>query len=256
MSKIWSFGDSFAEGQCSDVVNESGDSLLDKTYAHYFAERIYINNIETSAQGGSSLLDICGRILSKIGKVKKDDYVFILKTDSMRLTILPVKIDNTDLMHPIDKTSIQDSGTINYIAPLNVSSDIISKKDYKNYNGILSNVELDVIREFYLNIFLKYRKNYTNYFTDFFDSAINSLKDITDKVCIIDSSIWSNKLDYMALEYFGNDDDLYCSCGHWKPKLHEIVSILIQTAIENNELYITSKNCDTLWVSAKERLKI
>ena len=262
MSKIWSFGDSFAEGRCSDVVNEAGDTLLNKTYANYFGDALNITDIEVNAMGGYSRLDISGRILNKIGKIKKEDYVLILRTDSLRTTILPVKMDINDTFLPNkihDRYSRNEENQINYLNSINVSNSLIRTphlEDSHLDNMIINSDEKKLIREFFLNIFLKHKNNFINYYDSFFESAVHSLKDITNNVCIIDSSIWSGKLDYMALEYFGNDDDLYCKCGHWKPKLHEIVSILIQTAIENNELYITSKNCDTLWVSAKEKLKI
>jgi hypothetical protein len=246
MSKIWSFGDSFTEGRCSNVIDNNGDTLLEKTYAHYFLKKHNIDSIEVSASGGSSRLDIAGRILNKIGKVKKNDYVFISNTDSMRLTILPTQIGLNDGIMKLDPNNLTPSQR-DYLFTVNVASSFIIKNEKNNHTEILSSDELSIIREFFLKIFLKYRKNYTNYFNDFLDSAINSLLDITPNVCVIDSSIWFKKLDYMAVEYFETPTDLYCECGHWNYKLHEIVSILCETAIKNNELYITADTCDKLW---------
>jgi len=252
MSKVWSFGDSFAEGRCSDVINKDGDTLLDNTYAHYFADIKNITDIEVSAKGGSSRLDIAGRILNKIGKIKKDDYVLILRTDSMRISILPVEVG------PLDKIFINSSTYIEYISSINAGSSFIrgNSKDDEIEDGLLKKNELSLMRDFFLNIFLKYRKNYTNYFNDFLDSGIVSIKEITNNVCVIDSSIWLKKLDYMAIDYYGTDSDLYCKCGHWTEKLHKIVAILVDTAIENNELYINDKTCNNLWELSKERLGI
>lgn len=260
MSKVWSFGDSFAEGRCSDVINEVGDSLLEKTYAHYFSEKHDIKDIEVNASGGASRLDIAGRILNKIGKIKQNDYVFISKTDSMRLTILPTKIGLNDGIMKYDTNNLTPSDR-DYLFTINAGSNFVSKpqnkKSTKNDDTeLLSSDELNTIRDFFLKIFLKYRKNYTNYADDFLNSAINSLLDITPNVCVIDSSIWFKKLDYMAIEYFGNDSDLYCDCGHWTEKLHEIVSILCETTIKTNQLYISAETCDSIWELSKNNFKI
>jgi hypothetical protein len=252
MSKVWSFGDSFAEGRCSDVVNKDGDNVLDKTYAHYFANERNIEEIEVYGKGGYSRLDIVGTIINKIGKIKKDDYVLILRTDSMRLNILPMDVDI------VDTISKNPSMTGEYIMSINASSNLIraNKKDNLFKDSTLTIDELSLIRNFFINIFLKYKKNYTNYFNDFFDGCIASILDITNNVCVIDSTIWLGKLDYMANEYYGTDSDLYCKCGHWTEKLHKIVTILVDTAIENNELYINDKTCNKLWELSKERLGI
>ena len=256
MNKVWSFGDSFAEGRCSDVINNSGDNLLEKTYAHYFSEKHDITDIEISASGGASRLDIAGRILNKIGKIRENDYVFISKTDSMRLTILPTQIGLGDGIIKMNSDN-SISSQRDYLFTINAGSDFILKPQNVKFNKnddteILSSDELNTMRDFFLKIFLKYRKNFTNYSDDFLDSAINSLLDITPNVCVVDSSIWFNKLDYMAAEYFEDISDLYCECGHWTEKLHEIVSILCKSAIENNELYVSAETCGSLWKLSKK----
>jgi hypothetical protein len=251
MDKIWSFGDSFAEGRCSDADNMDG--ILDKNYANYFADINNITDVEVNAKGGYSRLDISGRILNKIGKIKKDDYVLILKTDSMRSSILPVKLNIKDSFLPNKihgRYTRNKNNEIDYIDSVNIMNDFIRTPhmdDNQLHHSVINSDEQKLVREFFLNIFLKHKNNFINYYDSFFESAVYSLKDITSNVCIIDSSLWGGKLDYMAVEYFENSSDLYCKCKHWNYKLHEIVGILIDMAIKNNELYVSSKTCDRLW---------
>tara|TARA_B110000285_G_scaffold179725_1_gene202486 strand:+ start:403 stop:1176 length:774 start_codon:yes stop_codon:yes gene_type:complete len=255
MNKIWSFGDSFAEGRCSDVVDIDGK--LNKTYANYLGSIQNITDIEVNAMGGYSRLDIAGRILNKIGKIKKDDYVLILRTDSMRNTILPAKLNLKDTFLPKKihgKYPRDKNNQIDYLSSVNVRDSLIFSPNQEDNNlHVLNKEERTLLRDFYLNIFLKHRDNFVNYFDSFFESAIYSLKDITPNVCIIDSSVWAAKLDYMADEYFEDSSDLYCKCKHWNYKLHEIVGILIDTAINNNELYVSDETCDNLWTIFKKQ---
>ena len=239
MSKLWSFGDSFAAGCCR--VNDK--LTIIKTYAEYLADRMDdIDDYFISARAGASNLEIIRIILEHLPKIKKDDYVIILKTMPYRYPILPIEVNNSHLIdvntnpkkQRIIHKNLNDTRTLHTLSPnlMNQEYSNVDKEDMK----ILSNYRV--------NFTTKYEKYYHNYYNELFDITLNVVKSLPiKKLCVFDYTTWPWLKDEGSSKYNIPIDDMSCECVHWSPLGHELFSFVLENYIYSDEPYFIL-NCD------------
>lgn len=245
MSKVWSFGDSFAVGMC--------DGGIIKTYAEYFKEQNGFDSFEAVAQGGATNLHISALINSKLREIKKNDFVIVMSTSQDRFPY-PILIHESDNgIKQVDISKIKRLGNFNDLIPWIQHSSIGQVST--NFEGMEQTIEefapfdFDTFIKFYSNI-LKNKnaiQGYSNYFNWFFNESVKNLKLRTDNVFTINPPLWLNRiLDRFLTNNILGGANIRCNCHHWNEKGHKIVCKIIQWCIDKNIYYLDDNLLENL----------